>query len=715
MRAIHARRFGFHFRFSLEAVQALALGLGVRGDLRTADRLASHFPDHLLHQVFLHLGARFREGNRQGLEISMDVSEPLRRRMGELLSRRTLRIWVESPDQDWLEPLGMALEGIPAEIRVVGSIPPGRELRPPCLLLRDLTSLQPADGAPETDLGSVVQARLVEEAALEAAGDPLDGLDYLIPVLTGPTTPALTPTGQERLREAAQTARLGCAWDGMRRARLRWRLSKTFSFDPKTNRVDVTLGFEAEERVLEAKDLRLETSWSEPPKERFADVAGHEEVKRTVADAVAWLGDPGAEGGLRAYAVEGPPGTGKTLLCAAVAGEAGVAYIHITASEWMGMWWGQTEKAIRSTFRILGQYDACVLVVEEFEGIAYARDRASASNPADWASILGTLLTCLDRIRQGAARVLFLATTNHYEQLDPAVVRSQRMGRLHLGFPGTTDRRALLGKDLAGFLSAEDLDEAARMTSGLSQADLVELARELLQGDNGHGLHGFQALVLAHRMGPRAHADPMSTAAVERIACHEAGHAVAAYHLRGPASVEHLSLVPSLGGVGGAFVSRPSAGQGPAGAWGLRANLAIMLAGRAAESLCFPEDGGSDGAGSDLKHATEVAVQAIGELGLDEGFAFSSLPEAMRECLAPRLVEFVQRWLLEAAETARALLQTHRPTLRSLADALAKSEILHRAQILAIIETEGQPPAMKVLPGLDGRGGATPPSNGEGG
>ena len=95
--------------------------------------------------------------------------------------------------------------------------------------------------------------------------------------------------------------------------------------------------------------------------------------------------------------------------------------------------------------------------------------------------------------------------------------------------------------------------------------------------------------------------------------------------------------------------------------------------------------------------------------------AFSSLPEAMRECLAPRLVECVQRWLLEAGETARALLQAHRPTLRSLADALAKSEILHRAQILAIIETEGQPPAMKVLPGLDGRSGATPPSNGEGG
>jgi ATP-dependent Zn protease len=524
----------------------------------------------------------------------------------------------------------------------------------------------------------------IDAVALEQGGT-----EFIIPVRGNRQVVALDAEGSGLVLEALAMARFSGAWEQLHRNHLRWRLQKTFAYHPMANRVEVTLHLEAEERVLAAPDLRLGTPWSEPPKERFSDLAGHAEAISIGKKAVAWLADPNSEGGLRAFVVEGPAGVGKSMYCLAAAGEANVACIRIAASEWMGVWWGETEKAIRSTFQALSQYEACVLVVEEFECAAYARDRASASSPAYFASIVGTLLTSLDKLRQGPARVLFLATTNHYDQLDPSVVRSLRMERLHLDLPGNLDRRQLLAKlGLVG-LSPEDLDEAARSTSGLTQADLVSLGARFVAAGTGHRFPAFQDLVAARHRGPVDVTHALSLGAKARVAVHEAGHALAAYFLLGPDSVEHLSLVPGIDGSEGAFCLRPAAQQTLFGAEKQKRHIAVCLAGRAAEGLLFPEDGGSQGAATDLSRATQLAVAAVGELGMDAGFsglAFSSLPASVCEYLAPRLAAGIQAWLSEAATTAQGLLACHQGLLQNLADTLVQEETLQRARILALIE-----------------------------
>ena len=692
MKGSHAQHFGFNFNYTPAALQAIAFGLGGRADLRAAEQLAFRQPANLLHQIFLHLGGRFQEGNRQGFEIVIDASEALRQRLEETLARHLTQVWIESRNPAWEAVLASTLHGLPVVIQRVDHTPSLHDLRAGGLLIQDWAAVRPsASQAGRGLIDSMVQVRLINEMDFDTFAADRGGTDFMIPVRGSRDAVALDAESQGLVREALAMAGFSRAWEAMRRSRLRWRLKHTFAFDPAEERVEITLDLEAEDRVLASQDLRLGVTWSEPPRERFSDVAGHAEAISVGQEAVAWLANPNSAGGLRAFVVDGPPGVGKSLFCAAIAGEAQVACIRMAASEWTGIWWGETEKAIRSTFQALSQYEACVLVVEEFEAIAYARDRASLSNPAYFASIMGTLLTSLDRLRQGPARVLVVATTNHYDQLDPSVVRSLRMDRLHLGLPSTLDRRQLLNTLGLDSLCAEELDEAALMTSGLSQADLVSLGAKFLAAGTEHGFSTFQDLVVAQRRGPRDATHVLSPEAKARVAVHEAGHALAAYFLVGPDSVEQLSLIPAIGGSGGAFCFRPAAAQTLFGADAQKRHIAVYLAGRAAERLLFPEDGGSQGAGADLRLATELAVTAVGELGMDAGFsgvAFSSLPESVCQYLAPRLAECVQAWLSEAAACVDSLLQSHRVLLQNLADALVQEETLRRARILALIESE---------------------------
>jgi len=100
---------------------------------------------------------------------------------------------------------------------------------------------------------------------------------------------------------------------------------------------------------------------------RFGDVAGISEAKEELQEVVTFLKQPESFIRLgaripRGVLLVGPPGTGKTLLAKAIAGEAGVPFFSIAASEFVELFVGVGASRVRDLFRKAKEKSPCIIL-----------------------------------------------------------------------------------------------------------------------------------------------------------------------------------------------------------------------------------------------------------------------------------------------------------------------------------------------------------------
>ena len=219
----------------------------------------------------------------------------------------------------------------------------------------------------------------------------------------------------------------------------------------------------------------------EIPKVTWGDIGGLDDVRvrleETIAtedgnDAFTRLGiKPGK--GILLY---GPPGTGKTLIAKAVANAAGVNFISVNGPEIASKWVGETERAIRQTFKRAKQMAPCIIFFDEIDSIAPIR---GTGDNQMWERVVAQILTAIDGV-ENLRNVTVMAATNRPDMVDPALLRPGRLDNLVLvGKPEKDSRRAILGihsRDMP--LENVDLDALAAMTDGYVGADLEMVCRE---------------------------------------------------------------------------------------------------------------------------------------------------------------------------------------------------------------------------------------------
>jgi len=530
---------------------------------------------------------------------------------------------------------------------------------------------------PPQSMKSIPPAHLLEAIALDP-GNPLmsDGL--------GP-----------RLGEALAATRFTRAFSAMQASRRRWKLGIELSASCRQGIVYAILKPAGSERIASSQDLRGTIPFAEVPTCTLNDVLGQDTLKARFMEHVHWLQDPDGAPGLRGFVLSGPPGTGKSFLGAAIAGSAECPVAIVGSSELQKMWYGQTEAAIRDLFDNLQGFDAAVLVLDEFEALAWRRDRMQGSLESTQAAVVGQLLTSMDATRSGKSRVVVVATTNHFDRLDPAVVRSLRLGEhIVIGPPDLTGRRALLRGFLGGEARGMNLEEAAALTAGMTPADLSHLVEAARKLSAKHKLPvSLEHLREAHLEACQGGTAPrMDMPFRSQLAYHEAGHAVLAYHLFGADRVEHISLLPGATGSLAAAYLRPVEGPELMDRSWVARRLAVNLGGRAAERLVFGDEAISAGAAQDLAHASSLAEQAIGQWGLDpDSIPLSTLglSPALQDRLGTLLLERITAWIREAEAQALSKIREHRGDLDRLAAALQAKEILHQPEILALLSGTG--------------------------
>ena len=221
------------------------------------------------------------------------------------------------------------------------------------------------------------------------------------------------------------------------------------------------------------------------PKVTFDDVAGQDNAKREVAELVDFLRDPeryrrmGAEPP-RGVLLMGPPGTGKTLLARALAGEAGVQFFHISASEFIEMFVGVGASRVRKMFEEAKRRAPSIIFIDELDSVGRVRGTGLGGGNDEREQTLNQILAELDGF-SGHEAVIVLAATNRPDVLDPALLRPGRFDRhVTLELPDKAEREAILEVHVRGKPLAEDVDlkTVAAGTPGFSGADIKNLVNE---------------------------------------------------------------------------------------------------------------------------------------------------------------------------------------------------------------------------------------------
>jgi transitional endoplasmic reticulum ATPase len=234
--------------------------------------------------------------------------------------------------------------------------------------------------------------------------------------------------------------------------------------------------------AIEATTPSLGTvSMGEIPSYGFERVAGLEDVKQRLTEAVIWpMTQPErfASMGIdppRGILLYGPPGTGKTFVIRALAHESGAAFFPIKGAELLDKFVGESERGVREVFSRARAVAPSILFFDEIDALAPVRG-SSTTSVTD--SVVAALLTEMDGIGE-RGDVVVIGATNRKDLVDPALLRSGRFEtHIELGLPDFEGRRALIGITDVPFSPEVDLDELARKTEGLSFADLTGLFRE---------------------------------------------------------------------------------------------------------------------------------------------------------------------------------------------------------------------------------------------
>src|SRR5579884_4306107 len=291
-----------------------------------------------------------------------------------------------------------------------------------------------------------------------------------------------------------------------------------------------------------------------PPPVTFADVAGIDEVRQEVQELVQFLRNPERFERLgaripRGALLVGPPGTGKTLLAKAVAGEAGVPFFSVSASEFVEMYVGVGAKRVRDLFSKARQNAPCVIFIDELDAVGRKRNtRLAGSDERD--QTLNQLLVELDGF-SARQTIVVLAAANRADILDPALLRPGRFDRhVSVSLPDRAGRLAILQVHTRHTPLHEEvsLERLARLTTGMSGADLANLvneaalcaARRNLESITNTCFEDAPSRILLGAQRPIV----LSEAERRIVAYHEAGHALVAHFLPQADRVSHVTILP---------------------------------------------------------------------------------------------------------------------------------------------------------------------------
>ena len=438
----------------------------------------------------------------------------------------------------------------------------------------------------------------------------------------------------------------------------------------------------------------------------FADVAGADEEKEELKEIVDFLRAPEKFHAMGAriphgILLVGPPGTGKTLLARAVAGEADVQFLSISGSDFVEMYVGVGASRVRDLFDQAKKAAPSIIFIDEIDAVGRKRGSGLGGGHDEKEQTLNQLLVEMDGFGK-AEGVIVLAATNRPDILDPALRRPGRFDReIYVGKPDSKGREEILKVHARDKKLADDVDlhRIAMTTTGFTGADLQNLLNEAAimatRADRPLILsEDINEAMMKIAMGPEKRSRVRNVRDRRITAYHEAGHAIAMYHLETADPVTHITIIPRGWSLGTTW-SQPVQESSHLTRNEMFEDIVGLLGGRAAEEIVFRDI--TTGASNDIDRATRTARDMVARYGMsktigtvsyhseDEVFIGGSYgkTKSYSEKVAGVIDDEVKSVIGSAYEKALRLLNENRRKLDEVAEFLLKNESLTGEQFAA--------------------------------
>ncbi len=458
----------------------------------------------------------------------------------------------------------------------------------------------------------------------------------------------------------------------------------------------------------------------------FDDAAGIDEAVEELREVVEFLRTPEKYqvlGGRipKGVLLIGPPGTGKTLLAKAIAGEAGVPFFSLSGSDFVEMFVGVGAARVRDMFHQAESRSPCIIFIDELDALGKTRGGSVVGGHDEREQTLNALLVEMDGFDSNAG-VIVMAATNRPETLDPALLRPGRFDRhVLVDKPDVRGREDILKVHVKNVKLGEsvELRDIASITPGFVGADLANLVNEAAllaarKGKTSVGMAEFNEGVERLMAGLEKKQRVMREDEKQRVAYHEAGHALVAYCLPNTDPVHKVSIIPRGIAALGYTLQRPQDDRYLMTQSELESRIKVLLAGTLTEELVF--DDISTGAQNDLERASDIARGMVMEYGMsrlgrvnyresnrspflagasgDYGGTQTHSEQTIRE-----IDQEVKRIMDEAIDRVRHILRTRRQALEALATRLIENEVIEADELRELIDANS--PSPQIVPGTE--------------
>ena len=450
-------------------------------------------------------------------------------------------------------------------------------------------------------------------------------------------------------------------------------------------------------RIMSFGKSRAKMMSKDEPKLSFADVAGANEAVVELHEIKEFLESPAKFQAIGAKIPKGvlligPPGTGKTLLARAVAGEAGVPFFSISGSDFVEMFVGVGASRVRNLFEQAKNSAPCIIFMDEIDAVGRHRGSGMGGGHDEREQTLNQLLVEMDGFDPRTG-IILIAATNRPDILDPALLRPGRFDRqIIVDRPDIEGRKAILGVHVKDKPLHDDVDleTLARRTPGFTGADLANLVNEgalITARRQGKKISMLELEEAIDRVmgGPERKTRVMSDEEKRVIAYHEGGHALVGHLLPHADPVHKVSII-ARGRALGWTLSLPVEDRNIVTRESMKAQLAVLLGGRTAEEVIFGEP--STGAANDIEKVSSIARSMVTQYGMSDELGPQQLGQPEGEVflgrtttqanysgeIAAKVDSEIRKLVDEAHDTARAVIETHRDVLESLAAELIDKE-----------------------------------------
>tara|TARA_B100001093_G_C26840111_1_gene1020159 strand:+ start:794 stop:2233 length:1440 start_codon:yes stop_codon:yes gene_type:complete len=308
----------------------------------------------------------------------------------------------------------------------------------------------------------------------------------------------------------------------------------------------------------------------------------------------------------RGILLVGPPGTGKTLLVKSLAKEIGIPVIHSSGSEFVEMYVGVGASRVRKLFSQAKSHKKCIIFIDEIDAVGKKRGRDSNSERDQ---TLNQLLVEMDGFNDDGTIMIF-AATNLVNELDPALLRSGRFDKkIYFDAPNKSEREELFKLYLDNSLINEiDYSNLAQLTSGLSGADIANIVNQskITAIRNNHKKiidSDIKFSIDEVMIGREKPERKMTKLELERVARHEAGHALMSYLLKDCEPPIKVSILPRGEAALGFSQQKPDDKKLYTQQY-ILSQICVLLGGRSAEKIFY--DDLSSGAHDDIEKVTSL-------------------------------------------------------------------------------------------------------------